>query len=547
MAGSRFSRFSASAALLAFALTGCNRTPNDSQALLANQSAAAPLPDLPATLPMTDAPATPITTAPRAAALPEARPIRTVRVRDSGRGAEYAYADAAYRFNDALGDAPPDYGFDYQGVEPWAWQGYDDSVVFAEPVSGGYRTYYYRPGAEQPYFVRDPYYSYGYDDGQLAVVYAPDGAVVPWADYGPQLVYASRYLSRGRDLWRASRAQRIAISAESWTSQRTTWFETRQRWGDVRMRQPAWANYARQDAVAQNHWQAEQIRRQADARRFADWQADSYHAAPPPRAIPAHWQQAPWARDASRFAPAAAVAGGAVAVGAAIAQRQHAVAARNEQALLADTNRTREEQMQARAQQQHQQMIAQQQAGNAQLTQQRQQLAARVEQQRQARANEMNQQRLQARRQPQSIRADQNHVLATEMTQRQQRNMQADQQRVRMTEMAQHRQQQQTVRVEQQQARIADNARREQANAARAEQMQARAQQQQQQQQQMRAAETAQRAQSQMRAQQMRAAETRVQQVARAPEPPRAPAQAERPTRPAAPPQRGPEREHDHR
>ena len=105
MAGFRFSRFGASVALAALALAGCNRAAPDAQALLNNQSAAAAaLPDLPATLPMTDAPAPPVTTAPRVAALPDARPIRAVRVRDAGSGAEYAYADAAYQFADALAD-----------------------------------------------------------------------------------------------------------------------------------------------------------------------------------------------------------------------------------------------------------------------------------------------------------------------------------------------------------------------------------------------------------------------------------------------------------
>lgn len=579
MAGSGFSRLAASVALAALALTGCNRTPTDNQALLNNQSAAAPLPDLPATLPMTDAPALPATTAPRVAALPEARPIRTVRVRDAGSGSEYAYADAAYQFSDALGQAPPDYGFDYNGVQPWAWQGYDDSVVFAEPVSGGYRTYYYRPGADQPYFVRDPDYSYGYDDGQLAVVYAADGAIVPWADYGPQVVYASRYLMRGRDLWRASREERISISAESWTSYRNNYFVEQRQWGQARMRRPMWANYARTDA-AQNHWQAEQVRRAADQRRFSNWQAQSFRPAPPPRAIPVQWQQASWARDPQRFAPAAAaLAGGAAVVGAGAmmahdsrlaAQRQQELAVRGQQqarqAQIADTARVQQEEARVRGMQQQRQQALFQQRGLAeaqaarteqqqtrQFSQRREQQAALMQQE--ARANETHQ-----RQDQQMARAEQQHTRALEASQQreQQQAARSEQQRARATEFAQQheqqqaraadmarreqasaaraqqsqaratemnqRREQQAARMEQQQSRAADMARREQANAARAQEMQAHAQQAQ-----ARAAESAQRAQVQAaRAQEQHAA------------------QAERAPRPA-PQQRGPERQHDHR
>ena len=573
MAGFRFSRFGASVALAALALAGCNRAAPDAQALLNNQSAAAAaLPDLPATLPMTDAPAPPVTTAPRVAALPDARPIRAVRVRDAGSGAEYAYADAAYQFADALGEAPPDYGFDYDGVEPWAWQGYDDSVVFAEPVSGGYRTYYYRPGADEPYFVRDPYYSYGYDDGQLAVVYAPDGAVVPWADYGPQVIYASRYLVRGRDLWRASQERRIAISAQGWADRRAGWFEARQQWGAARARQPVWSNYAPQDAAAQSHWQGEQARRAADTRRFATWQAQSFRSSPPPRAIPPQWQQASWARDPHRFAPAAAaVAGGAAIAGGVMAhnaqiaaQRQQALAMRQQQqarqAQLADTARIQQEQ----ARQQHafaehpQPAMRQQPADAGQMRQQ----AARLQQQ-QAREAEMNQRH-----------AQQQQARAADMAHREQANaVRAQQQQARAAEMNQHRAQQAARMEQQQRARAADTARREQAGAARAQEMRAHAEQQQQaraaamsqrreqqagrmeQQQQAHAADMARRehagaaraqemqarAQQQQQAHAAQAAERAQMQAARAQEQRAAPRPAA-PPHPSAPPRHGPER-----
>ncbi|MDQ2878814.1 MAG: hypothetical protein M3R41_07045, partial [Pseudomonadota bacterium] len=167
-----------------------------------NTLAMSELPALPATLPLAQGPATTSKLAPAVAALPT-RSIRTVRVANP-RDA-YAYAEDAYDFGNVVHGAPPDYTFDDNGVEPLAWQGYDNSRTFAEPVDGGYRYYYYRPGEEEPYFIRDPDYGYGYDDGQLAVVYAHDGAIVPYDDYGPRLDHAGRYLARADALYAASR------------------------------------------------------------------------------------------------------------------------------------------------------------------------------------------------------------------------------------------------------------------------------------------------------------------------------------------------------
>lgn len=284
---------------LAAALSACGKG-ND------QQMTAASLPALPATLPLDASPSTAWPSAPEVAALPEARPIRTVRVarpRDN-----YGYADAAYDYQDVLNDAPPDYYFDYDGVDPWAWEGYDQSVVFLEPVDDGYRYYYYRPGADEPYFVRDPYYGYGYDDGQLAVVYDNYGAVVPYSDYGARLDYAGRYLARGRGLYQASRrGDRRAVSAANWAARSGAISTAQSRWSAVRERQPQWRDYSNRAGPGQaNYWREEGVRRQADTRRFAAWRNDSFRSPPPPRAIPATWTSASWARDQKRFLPAKA-------------------------------------------------------------------------------------------------------------------------------------------------------------------------------------------------------------------------------------------------
>ncbi|MBN8808579.1 MAG: hypothetical protein J0I47_10175 [Sphingomonas sp.] len=286
---------------LAAALGGCGQQKASDQ-----QMTVASLPQLPATLPLAAGPATNWPTAPLATALPAAHRLRTVRVADPGD--YYGYADAAYDYQDALGNAPPDYSFDYGGVDPWAWEGYDQSVVFMEPVDDGYRYYYYRPGADEPYFVRDPHYGYGYDGGSLAVVYDDFGEVMPYSDYGPRLDYASRYFMRGRDLFAASRrAERRAVIAADWAQHEATIADARARWANALAGQAQWRDFhARTEARDATYWREEDVRRQSDARRFADWRAQDFRTPPPPRAIPQAWTRAPWASDQARFLPARA-------------------------------------------------------------------------------------------------------------------------------------------------------------------------------------------------------------------------------------------------
>jgi hypothetical protein len=305
----------AGVAFLSLALAGCNKAADDT----GNASAA--LPALPATLPMTNAPAAPAALAPPPSAIP-ARSIRTARV--ANPRAAYAYADQADYFSRSLGDGPPDYGFDYDGVRPWAWQGYDGSRVFLEPVDGGYRYYYYRAGADEPYFIRDPEFAYGYDGDQLAVVYDSDGAIVPYGDYGPRTGYAAAYLWRAERLFEAS-SDREAISAAAWAARQNAIAGYQERWAANRDRQADWAAYhAQESAQESRYWAEEAARRDADQQRFAAWQQQDFRTPPPPRAIPPRWQQASWAQDNMRYAPVVAGAAGIAAIGMLAHHRQAA-------------------------------------------------------------------------------------------------------------------------------------------------------------------------------------------------------------------------------
>jgi len=345
------------------------------------------LPALPATLPLAPGAATRTAYAPSADALPAAPRVRTVRVADP-RDA-YAYVDDAWDFGDAVFDAPPDYGFDYAGTEPWAWEGYDRSLTFLEPVDDGYRYYYYRPGADEPYFIRDADYGYGYDNGQLAVIYGPGGTILPYDSYGPRIDYASRYLARARDLYAASRErERRAVNAANWAARAAAISAAQSRWAAERARQNMWRDYHQRAApTVDHHWQEERMRREADAQRFAAWRQTDYRAAPPPRVIPAAWQQARWARDDRRYAPLPARQPAAPLRQAGAEQQRRAQdqAARERADLQRATYQQRQAAAQAAAaQRQRQQALAQQQL-RAQHDQQRASEMARQQADRAAR------------------------------------------------------------------------------------------------------------------------------------------------------------------
>jgi hypothetical protein len=263
---------------IALTLAGCGR--NQAQ----TSQTAAPailLPPLPAALPLSSAPpAGPIVRAPRVAELPPARPIGYGYVPPDE---DYAWIDRADMLFDTFGDAPPDYGFDYDGVDPWAWETVDGYEVVAEPIDDGYRYYYYDPGDEDPFLVSDPYYSYGYGDGRLVAVYA-GGQLLGQAEAARQAEAASRYWARGQALRRADQAvDRHPVSAELWAQQRPVVAQARQRWDQIRAQAPAWQHYraSRPNGPAVARLQAERQLRAGAAQRFAQWQRRGMSGAAP--------------------------------------------------------------------------------------------------------------------------------------------------------------------------------------------------------------------------------------------------------------------------
>ncbi|HET8613483.1 MAG TPA: hypothetical protein VFL92_12020 [Sphingomonas sp.] len=280
-------------ALLAFAsllaLAACNRNPsagNNAAAPIAGNAMTAEEP-LPAPLPMQSGEAAAPTRAPTASALPAADPAPVSAFSDPAKA--YAYLDAADAFADATNGAPPDYAFDYNGVSPWGWQSDNGGAEFVEPVAGGYRYYYYRPGAAMPYLVRDPNYSYAYDGNTLVAIYSAVGALLPATLYGSRAEEAARYRQRGERLYRASRdGRRRGVVAGNWQRRRGQIADDNNRWQRGRAQNPDWSNYHRQNAQRETQrWQSERQRRQESAQNFDQWRARDFHGEPPPPAKPA--------------------------------------------------------------------------------------------------------------------------------------------------------------------------------------------------------------------------------------------------------------------
>jgi hypothetical protein len=276
------------AAAMALTLAACDRTNgagNGSAAANESTSANSALPALPAAVPLQQGSATPIAPAPSVTALPRAQPVPVAQLTQPSDA--YAYLDRAAGVASAIGDAPPDYAYDDGDVAPWAWQTSAGDVQYAEPVQGGYRYYYYEPGAASPYLVRDPSYSYAYSGGRLAAVYDARGALLPPDGYRERTDYASRYYARAAYLRRlAGQREHRGVVAADWAARRSEIAAARSQWSADRARQSEWQAYHQaHDVQERDHWSGERQQRQAQADRFDRWQRGGLNN-PPPAPLP---------------------------------------------------------------------------------------------------------------------------------------------------------------------------------------------------------------------------------------------------------------------
>jgi len=184
--------------------------------------------------------------------------------------ADYSYAERAYALDRAFYDAPPDYGFSYAEADPWAWRSMDGYEMYAEPIDDGYLYYYYEPGADYPFFVRSPDYSYGYDPGGIVtVVYSSAGVIVPYAYRDRRFDYAGRYWKRARDLRVAAYRHHEPIVRETWIQRRPAFIASQRPWMKAAVERPEWRRYRERDRDREiRRFDKERERRVEIARRF---------------------------------------------------------------------------------------------------------------------------------------------------------------------------------------------------------------------------------------------------------------------------------------
>jgi hypothetical protein len=333
----------------------------------------------------------------------------------------YAWAERAYGLQRAVYDTPPDYGFDYDGVEPLVWETDDDWVMYAEPWDGGYRYYYYEPGAYYPYFVRDDRYGYGYGDGGVLVaVFDLGGRYLPVETVYSVAPAAGRYYARGHDLRTAAvKAPRILVTDQVWSQRAPQVIRTADPWLRAARDDRGWRAWRERDQDRElRRFEPEAERRAA---RTRDWRErdDRRERAALQGDDPRRRQQVELQRQAERRQ------------GFEAERQQQALNQRREQAERQHERQVRMEQAEQQRAQQRAQVEQRQREGAQWAQEQRRQ---RAEQQRQAQEHERQQ-------------AEQAQHRLQQAEQQEQRRQQAQQQQRERAEQAQ----QQRQRAEQQQ------------------------------------------------------------------------------------------------
>ena len=202
----------------------------------------------------------------------------------SAGSSDFMWLALAALIASVIGDSPPDYGFDHDGVQPWAWRTGDGYYRLAEPIYGGNRYYYYAPGAEEPFLVRDPYFSYGYQGDRLVALYDRDGRVMDERAARRQREAAQQYLARAEALYRAARTDaRTGVAVRDWEHRRGALAGDQRRWRKAKAEQAAWRQWDKQyERGLRDRWQRESAAREQAARRVESWREASYRG-PAPR------------------------------------------------------------------------------------------------------------------------------------------------------------------------------------------------------------------------------------------------------------------------
>jgi len=437
------------------------------------------------------------------------------------RADDYQWLALAGALAGMLGNAPPDYAFGYDGVQPWAWETGDRYMRYAEPIDGGYRYYYYEPDSERPFLVSDPYYSYGYRDDRLVAIYDRQGRVIDARRAQRQRQAAQDYFARAEQMYLAAhREPRVGVAAPLWQQRREQIASQQRQWDQARRQRQAWQAWdAQNQQRLHRDWAGEALVRREAERSFGGWQKADFRTPAPKFYTPQQRQVqlqkvAEIRRDEQLTAQRRAAQN----------QRRQAVVAQQQQR-LASAERAQQQVAQQRQQAQareaalQRQQAAQQRQADAQLARERQQQQAeaqKVAQQRRTQAERADAQRqAQAQRQAEAQKAQQQARVAAAKRQQAAREHQLEAQRAAQQREAQKAQQTRAAQQKAQQARAAQQREAQKAQQTRAAQQKAQqARAAQQQAQQVRAAQQRQAQQARV-AQQRQAQQARVAQQAR--------------------------------
>ncbi len=200
---------------------------------------------------------------------------------------DYQWIDQADALWDAIGDAPPDFAFSFEGREPWAWQTASGYTIIVEDAGDqGIRSYYFAPGARSPFLAVEPGMSFAYVNGRLAMVYDADGEAAPRGEFAEYDDAAHDLFDRGRALFDAlSGRDYRPVDADAWIDASPYIFGFIQLWDQGRSRYPGWGRYHdRSEAAAwRRRFEDEQRRRREQAQRFSLWRQGGFQGPPPGR------------------------------------------------------------------------------------------------------------------------------------------------------------------------------------------------------------------------------------------------------------------------
>ena len=150
----------------------------------------------------------------------DSAPGSAERAEDADPIDDYRWIDTAEGLARAIGSAPPDFTFRFDGREAYAWVSNEGEMLIVEPSPLGVIQYYYTPRAAAPYLVRDVYESYAFNGPTLVAWYDAQGQLMMDTPSPRSEDRAVALHRRGREILAASYQRRWdSEAAVSYSSQ----------------------------------------------------------------------------------------------------------------------------------------------------------------------------------------------------------------------------------------------------------------------------------------------------------------------------------------